>query len=327
VFLLAVLWAPPALSSVLEDVQSRGTLRCGVGGELAGLSLQSDSGAWSGLDVDLCRAVAAAVLGDADKVSFVRLSNQERLDALAAGKVDLLARNTTWTLQRDSSRGMSFVGVFYYDGQGLMLPKERNLRSALELDNATVCVQRNTTSVVNAKRYFSLHRMRLRLLPFDDVVSQRQAYLNGECEAITADQSQLYALRAQFPQPSEHRILPEVISKEPLSPAVRKGDAQWFDIVRWTLFVLIGAEELGLTSDNVERARSEAENPDVRRLLGVEGDSGRPFGLQANWAFQIVRQVGNYQELFQRNLAPLGIRRGLNALWRDGGLMYSPPLR
>lgn len=324
--LLLFLSGNPA-ASTLDEVRQRGSLRCGVNGSLPGLSLRQSDGRWSGLDVDTCRAVAAATLGDADKVSFVLLDNQERLDALARRRVDLLARNTTWTLQRDTERGMRFVGVSYFDGQGLMVPKSKGWHSVLELDGASVCTQTNTTSIANIKRHFMLNRMQVKLVPLETDEAQRQAYEAGKCDATTGDQSQLYSLRAALKQPSAHRILPEVISKEPLSPAVRADDAQWHAIVRWTLFALIDAEEQGIRSENVERVRAKAKNPVIRRFLGGEGNAGAGMGLEADWAYNIIRQVGNYAEIFERNLFPLGVKRGLNALWRDGGLLYAPPIR
>ncbi len=314
-------------ASTLDQVRQRGSLRCGVNGALSGLSLRQGDGRWSGLDVDICRAVAAATLGDANKVSFVPLDNQERLGALAREQVDLLARNTTWTLQRDTEKGVSFVGVSYFDGQGLMVPKSKGWHSVLELDGASVCTQTNTTSVDNIKRHFMLNRMAVKLVPLETAEAQRQAYEAGKCDAITSDQSQLYSLRTALKQPSAHRILPEVISKEPLSPAVRTGDTQWHAIVRWTLFTLIDAEELGISSENVARVRGQAKNPVIRRFLGVDGNAGAGMGLEADRAYNIIRQVGNYAEIFERNLNPLGIKRGLNALWRDGGLLYAPPIR
>lgn len=329
-FILALLFltlARTTAASTLEDVRKRGSLRCGVNGLVPGLSLQKPDGTWSGMDTDICRAVAAATLGDAQKVSFVPLSNQERLVALKNDRVDLLARNTTWTLGRDTDMGMSFVGVSYYDGQSLMVPKARGFHSVLELSGVSICVQSETTSIDNIKRFFSLNRMGVKLIPVDSEGAMRQAYLDGKCEAVTSDQSQLYALRDSLPDASAHRILPEVVSKEPLSPAVRKGDPQWFDIVRWTLFVLIDAEELGIHSENVERVRSDAKKPAIRGFLGVEGSTGTGMGLNADWGYNIIRQVGNYAEVFERNLEPLGIKRGLNALWRDGGLLYAPPIR
>lgn len=325
--LAMLLLAQTATAATLDEVRERGSLRCGVNGNLAGLSLRKADGEWTGMDVDICRAVATAVLGDAGKVEFLALSNQERLDALAKDRVDLLSRNTTWTLTRDTAHGMRFVAISYFDGQGLMVPRAKGYRSVLELDGIKVCVQTRTTSVDNLKRFFTMNRMGLKLLPFDSAEEQLQAYAMGKCDALTSDQSQLYSLLSTLPNPSEHEILPELISKEPLGPAVRKDDAQWVDIVRWTLFALIEAEELGITSVNVNQARQQATNPVIRGLLGVEGNSGAAMGLDADWAYKAIRQVGNYGQIFERNLSELGIKRGLNALWRDGGLLYAPPVR
>jgi len=325
VFLLA--FVANISANTLDEVRKRGKVRCGVNGAVPGLSLLQSDGSWSGLDVDFCRAVAAAALGDADKVAFVPLTNEERLGALAGKEVDVLARNTSWTLHRDIEQQMCFVGVSYYDGQGLMVPKAKGWRSVLELDGASVCVLANTTSVANVKRHFMRNRMQLKLVTVDTEQARRQAYEEGKCDAITSDQSQLYALRTSLQEPSAHRILPEVISKEPLSPAVRKDDSLWYATVRWTLFTLINAEELGINSKNVEQIRGRAQSPEMRSFLGAEGNAGAGMGLEADWAYNIIRQVGNYAEIFERNLAPLGIKRGLNALWRDGGLMYAPPIK
>jgi general L-amino acid transport system substrate-binding protein len=325
--LCALLAFTGASAGTLEKVREHGKLRCGVNGEVAGLSLQQADGAWSGLDVDICRAVAAATLGDANKVEFIPLSNQQRLSALAQNQIDVLARNTTWTLQRDTAYDMNFVGVSYYDGQGLMLPKAKGVFSVLELDGVSVCVQANSTSPENIKRFFTRHRMKLKLIPFASAEQQREGYQSGQCDAISSDQSQLYALRAQMAQADAQRILPEILSREPLGPAVRKTDAQWQDIVRWSLFALIDAEEKGIDSGNVQRVRQQAKSQDIRRFLGVKDNSAAAMGLNADWAFNIISQVGNYREIFERNLRPLGIKRGLNALWRDGGLMYAPPIR
>ena len=330
--LVALLLASsPALADAgdtLDAIQGRGLLRCGVNGEIPGLSHQDEGGAWSGLDVDFCRAVAAAALGGADKVRFVPLATAERLDALAQNRIDLLARNTTWTLSRDLSHGMTFVGVLYFDGQGFIVPRETALMSTLELSGKPICALANSTSLDNAKRYFARHRMALDLVRFDTLALAQQAYLSGKCMALTTDQTQLHALRATLSDPRSHRILPEIISKEPLSPAVRKGDERWLDIVRWTLFVLIDAEELGLTSANVVRAAEQAESEDVRLLLDKDGRTAKSLGLEAGWSQRVIAQVGNYGEVFDRNLgaqSDLKMQRGLNALWNEGGLMFAPP--
>jgi len=329
--LMLVLTAvPSAPADTLEAVTERGQLRCGVNGELRGLSYRDANGVWSGLDVDFCRAVAAAVLGSRDSVVFVPLSNAERLSALAKDRVDLLARNTTWTLSRDLGHGMTFVGVLYFDGQGFMVPRESGLMSTLGLGGTRICALAGSTSLDNARRYFARHRMALELDRFDTLEAAQAAYLDGDCLGLTADQSQLHALRSGFADPRAHRILPEVIAKEPLSPAVRKGEPGWLDIVRWTLFVLIDAEELGISSVNLARAAAQAKSEEVRLLLDVEGRMATHLGLQAGWSQRIIAQVGNYAEIFERNLgaqSALKIQRGLNALWNNGGLLYAPPAR
>lgn len=319
-----------AWAGTLSEVRERGTLRCGVNGEVPGLSYRAPDGAWSGLDVDFCRAVAAAALGDPAKVELIALSNAERLDALAANRIDLLARNTSWTLSRDLGKGMSFVGVLYFDGQGFIVPRDEQVMSTLDLGGKRVCAIADTTGPDNARRYFARHQMTLELKTFPDLAAARAAYLAGECGALTADQTQLHALRQGLDDPRAHRILPEVISKEPLSPAVRKGDAAWHDIVRWTLFTLINAEELGIDSANVEQAQARATSEEVRSLLDVEGASAAWLGVEPGWGIRVIKGVGNYAEVFERNLgsgSPLKIKRGLNALWTDGGLLYAPPAR
>ncbi len=321
---------PTAVAGTLEDVQSRGVLRCGVNGEVPGLSFKDANGAWSGLDVDFCRAVAAAVLGQADKVDLVPVSAANRFDVLREGEVDLLARNTTWTLSRDLDLEIVFVSTLYYDGQGFMVRRDTNTLSALELNKKPVCALADTTGPENARRYFTRHRMVLELKEYPDIKAAVQAYLKGACYALTTDHSQLHAARAALDAESAHRILPEVISKEPLAPAVRRDDARWFDIVRWTLFTLVNAEEAGIDSTNVEQARARARSEEVRLLLDVDGSTGSLLGLQKGWSFRVIDQVGNYAEIFERNLgsgAALKIKRGLNALWRDGGILYAPPAR
>jgi general L-amino acid transport system substrate-binding protein len=319
-----------ALAGTLDAVAARGTLLCGVGGDIPGLSYKDGAGAWSGLDVDFCRAVAAAALGDADKVELVALDNAARLDALREKRIDLLARNTTWTMSRDLDYGMRFVDVLYYDGQGFMVPRKSGLMTALALGGKRVCSLSSSTSLDNARRYFTRNRMALKLKAFDNLADAKAAYLTGKCDAITTDQSQLYALRSTLEDPRSQRILPEVISKEPLSPAVREEDQRWFDLVRWTLFVLIDAEEQGIDSTNVGRAREEARSEDTRRLLDLDGRAAKHLGVAPGWTYRIIKAVGNYAEIFDRNLgesSPLKIKRGLNALWRDGGILYAPPAR
>jgi general L-amino acid transport system substrate-binding protein len=325
--LVLALFLRSAHTATLDEARQRNSIRCGVNGELPGLSLRQADGSWSGMDVDLCRAVAAAVLGDADRVEFVPLSNEERLSALTDERIDLLARNTTWTLSRDTTKGIRFVGTSYFDGQGLMVPRAKGHRSVLELSGISVCVQAHTTSPGNLQRFFTMNRMSVQVLPFEDARAQLAAYEAGKCDALSTDQSQLYALRSTLQDPKAHMILPEIISKEPLGPAVRDGDPQWADVARWTLYALIEAEEQGISSVNVEQARRQATNPVIQGFLGTKGDTGSAMGLDAEWAYRIIGQVGNYSEIFERNLGRLGIKRGLNALWRDGGLLYAPPVR
>jgi len=319
-----------AASDTLEEVKERGKLRCGVNGAVPGLSYQDDAGSWTGLDVDFCRAVAAAVLGDKEKVEFVPLKIDERLSALSEDRIDLLARNTTWTLSRDLGQGMTFAGILYHDGQGFMVPRDANLMSTLELGGKRICTLKGSTSQDNVRRYFTRHRMELQLESFDSLEQAKQAYLEGKCDALTSDQSQLFSLRTTLEDPGVHRILGEVISKEPLGPAVRKGDARWFDVVRWTLYLLIDAEELGIDSANADRAREQAKGDETRLLLDADGQTAALLGLEPGWSHRVIRQVGNYSEVFERNLgaqSPRKIKRGLNALWRDGGLLYAPPAR
>jgi general L-amino acid transport system substrate-binding protein len=324
------LTASQARAGTLEDVKARGALRCGVNGELPGLSYKDDKGAWSGLDVDFCRAVAAATLGKADKVELVPLNNSDRFDALREGEVDLLSRNTTWTLSRDLDLGMAFAGILYHDGQGFMVPRGTSILSVMELSRKRICAIEDSTSPTNAEAFFTRNRMQLELVLVKDANAAKAAYQAGKCDAITTDHSQLHALRAELGDPALNRILPEVISKEPLSPAVRQGDQVWFDIVRWTLFLLIDAEELGIDSTNVDGARALAKTAEVRGLLDVAGATAGMLGVEPGWSYRVIKQVGNYAEIFDRNLgdqSPLKIKRGLNALWRDGGILYAPPTR
>jgi len=317
-------------AATLDEVKARGSLRCGLNGEVPGLSYRDPGGGWSGLDVDFCRGVAAAVLGDAGKLELVPLSAAKRLDALREGRIDLLSRNTTWTLSRDIGHELTFAGVLFFDGQGFLVRRDAGLMSALELDGKRICALTDSTSPDNARRYFGRHRMRLELQGFDSLQAAKQAYLEGQCDALTTDQSQLHSLRQGLEDPRAHRILPEIISKEPLSPAVRKGDARWLDIVRWTLFLLIDAEELGIDSTNVDRAAEQAQSDEVRLLLDTEGRAAALLGLEPGWSRRVLAQVGNYAEIFDRNLgaqSPLKIKRGLNALWSNGGLLYAPPAR
>lgn len=316
-------------ASTLDTVKSRGELICGVSAGLPGFSLPDEKGNWTGLDVDTCRAVAAAVLGDKDKIKFIPLTAKERFTALQSGEIDVLSRNTTWTHTRDTSLGLNFTGTNYYDGQGFLVQKELGVKSALELDGASVCIQSGTTTELNLADYFRLNGMKFSPVVYDTADQTIQGFAAGRCDILTSDQSQLYALRSKLDNPDSAMVLPEVISKEPLGPVVRQGDDQWFNIVKWTLFAQVNAEEMGLTSANIDEAL-KSDNPSVQRLVGTSGDAGAKLGLDAKWAYNAVKQVGNYGEMFDRNVGPntpLQISRGLNALWSKGGLQYAPPVR
>ena len=326
-----LLTAAQAVSAgaTLDAVKARGYLQCGVNTGLPGFSNADEKGNWTGLDVDLCRAVAAAVFGDASKVRFTPLTAKERLTAVQSGEVDLLSRNTTWTLNRDTSQGLHFTGISYYDGQGFMVSKKLGVKSALELDGAAVCILAGTTTELNLADYFRTHGMTYEPVVFDTGDQTARGFEAGRCDVLTSDQSQLYGLRIKLAEPDKAVVLPDVISKEPLGPVVRQGDDDWFNIVRWTLFALVNAEELGVASSNADEMKSSS-NPEVRRLLGVEGATGTGLGLADDWVYQVVKQVGNYGEVFKRNVgadSPLQVERGLNALWKDGGLQYAPPFR
>jgi general L-amino acid transport system substrate-binding protein len=317
--------------AVFDNVKSKDFVQCGVNvSGLPGFATVDASNNWSGVDVDLCMAVAAAVFGDAKKVKYTPLNAKERFTALQSGEIDMLSRNTTWTSSRDSALGLDFPGVNYYDGQGFMAKKELGVNSALELDGASVCVQAGTTTELNLADYFRANGMQYNPVVFENNDEVLKAYDGGRCDALTTDQSGLYASRVKLSNPDEHVVLPEVISKEPLGPAVRQGDDEWADVVRWTLFAMIQAEEFGITSANVEQIKGETKNPDIQRFLGVIEEKGKELGLPNDFTVQIVSQVGNYGESFARHLgpeSPLKIERGLNALWKDGGLMYSMPFR
>jgi general L-amino acid transport system substrate-binding protein len=313
--------------STLDAVRSRGFVQCGVNTGLAGFAQPDSKGVWRGIDVDVCRAVAAAVFGDASRVRYTPLTSQQRFTAIQSGEVDILSRNTTWTITRDTSLGLNFVGVNYYDGQGFMVPKKLKVKSAKELNGATICVQPGTTNELNLADYFRANRMSFKPVVIEKLEEVLSAYFAGRCDAYTTDQSGLVALRAsRAPNPADHVILPEVISKEPLGPAVRHGDDRWFDIVKWSLFAMIEAEELGLSSKNID-AQTRSANPAIQRFVGASGDIGKMLSLDNKWAYNIVKQVGNYGESFDANLKPLGFERGLNRLWSHGGLMYVPPVR
>jgi general L-amino acid transport system substrate-binding protein len=327
VALALVLGTPAWAQSTLEGVRKKGFVQCGISTGIAGFSAPDSKGAWRGIDVDMCRAIGAAVLGDAAKVRYTPLTTQQRFTAIQSGEVDVLARNTTWTLSRDTTLGLNFVGVNYYDGQGFMVPKKLNVKSAKQLNGATICVQPGTTTELNLADYFRANRMTFKPVVIEKLEEVLNAYFNGRCDAFTTDQSGLVALRAsRAPKPDEQVILPELISKEPLGPAVRHGDDRWFDIVKWSLFAMVEAEELGLTSKNIDE-QAKSPNPAIQRFVGANGDMGKMLGLDNRWAYNIVKQVGNYGESFDANLKPLGFERGLNRLWNQGGLMYVPPIR
>lgn len=313
----------------IGEIQDKGYLQCGVSQGLPGFSNPDSAGAWSGIDVAVCRAVAAAIFGDADAVRFTPLSAKERFTALQSGEIDLLSRNTTWTATRDNSLGLDFAGVTYYDGQGFMVREDLGVESATELSGAAVCTNTGTTTELNVADYFRANDMDYEVVAFEKSDEVVAAYDAGRCDVYTTDASGLYAQRLKLENPDEHIVLPEIISKEPLGPVVRQGDDQFFDLVKWTLFAMINAEELGITSANVEEMAS-SDNPAISRFLGGEGDFGEQLGISNDWAKNIIAEVGNYGEVFEANVGPdteLGIERGLNALWTDGGLMYAPPVR
>jgi len=328
---LALGLEPPVFAGkTLDAVKARGEVSCGVNTSAPGFSSIDGKGRWQGLDVDMCRAVAAAVLGSGEKVKFVPLNSQQRFAALQSGELDILSRNTTWTLTRDASLGIVFAGINYYDGQGFMVPKKLNLDSAKKLNGATVCVQAGTTSEKNVADYFLANNMKYKSVVFETAEAIQSAFFAGRCQVYTTDMSDLAGARTQTSKPDDYMILPDVISKEPLGPAVRRGDDDWFEITRWTLNVMLEAEEAGLTQANVDKMKAESKDPAIQRLLGVSEDTGKLLGLDKEWAYRIVKQVGTYGESFEKNLGPksaLGLPRGVNKLWNHGGLMYSPPVR
>ena len=327
---VAGLAAGAAAAGTLDDVKARGTLNCGVSTGLVGFAAPDANGEWSGFDVGVCRAVAAAVLGDAQAVEFVPTTGKTRFTALASGEIDMLARNTTWTFSRDVDLKFEFVGVNYYDGQGFMAPADLGVSSAADLDGATVCIQTGTTTELNLADFFRSNNMSYEPVPIETNAEAQQQYLAGACDVFTTDASGLAATRATFENPGDHVLMPEIISKEPLGPLVRHGDNNWGDIVRWTLNALITAEELGVTSANLEEMSAGTNNPEINRLLGTEGTLGAMLGLDGDWAKRAIMVGGNYGELFEANIGeatPIGLARGLNAQWTDGGLIYSPPFR
>jgi general L-amino acid transport system substrate-binding protein len=328
-FLAALSLSASAFGKTLETVRKKGFIQCGVSQGLPGFSSPDQKGNWTGIDVDFCRALGSAVLNDPNKVKYTPLSAKERFTALQSGEIDILSRNTSWTLVRDASLGVDFVGVTYFDGQGFMVRKDAGVKTTKDLDGATVCVQLGTTTELNVADFFRTNNMKYKLVAFeknDEVVA---AYDAGRCDVFTTDQSGLYANKVKLKKPDDHVILPDVISKEPLGPVVRHGDNEWADVVRWTFYALIEAEELGVNSKNVD-AMTKSENPAIKRLLGKEGEMGKNLGLDKDWAYRIIKQIGNYAEVFDRNLgtqSSLKIARGQNALWNQGGLQYPMPIR
>lgn len=318
-----------AQADTLEDTIERGAVQCGVSDGLPGFSAPDDDGNWQGIDVDVCRAVAAAVLGDSEAVNYISLNAVERFTALQSGEVDVLSRNTTWTTTRDTTLGLNFTGVTFYDGQGFMVSRDLGITGADELDGASICIQSGTTTELNLADYFRANDMEFNPIVFDTSEQTVGGYQAGRCDVLTSDTSQLAALRIQLDDPSASMILSDVISKEPLGPVVRQGDDLWFNIVKWSLFAMINAEEYGVTSENAEEMLN-SEDPNIARLLGQDGNYGEGMNLEADWAYNIISQVGNYAESFDRNVgmgSPLEIERGVNALWTDGGFQYAPPIR
>jgi general L-amino acid transport system substrate-binding protein len=317
-----------ASAGTLDQVKARGQLICGANPGLAGFGLPDDQGVYKGLDVDACKAIAAAIFNDPNKVKYLPINAKDRPTILASGEIDVLIRNTTWTLSRQTG-GMFFTGINFYDGQGFMVRKKLGVDSALKLDGASVCVQQGTTTELNLADYFRANNMKLEAVVFATDEESTKAYDSGRCDAYTTDASGLYSERLKMSNPDDHIVLPEIISKEPLGPSVRKDDIQWFQIVQWTHYALLTAEELGVTQANVDE-KLKSDNPGIRRLLGVEGSYGEGLGLSKDWAYRAIKAVGNYGEIFERNVgqgSPIKISRGLNALWNKGGLQYAPPIR
>ena len=324
----SVAFATSASAATLDDVKAKGHIQCGVSQGLPGFSNADDSGNWTGLDVDMCRAVAAAVFGDSQAVKFTPLSAKQRFTALSSGEVDILSRNTTWTMTRDTQLGLNFAGVNYYDGQGMMVPTSLGVTSALELDGANICTNTGTTTELNITDYFRANNMSFNLVAFEKADEVVAAYDAGRCDVYTTDRSGLAAQRGKLTAPDSHMVLSEIISKEPLGPVVRQGDDQWFNIVRWSLNAMINAEEMGVSSANVNNMKFDANiTPAVARLIGKEGNFGKELGLSNDWAYNILMQVGNYAESYETNVTPLGLARGVNALWSDGGILYAAPIR
>ena len=315
--------------STLEEVKAKGFVQCGVSQGLPGFSNADDDGNWTGIDVDVCRAVAAAVFGDADKVRYTPSSAKQRFTLLGSGEVDILSRNTTWTMTRDTQLGLNFAGVNYYDGQGMMVPTALGAKSVHDLEGANVCTNTGTTTELNVTDFFRSNNMSFNLITFENDNEVVAAYDAGRCDVYTTDRSGLAAQRVKLTAPDTHVVLPEIISREPLGPVVRQGDDQWFNVVRWSLNAMINAEELGISSANANAMRNSPD-PAIKRLLGIEGEFGAELGLENDWAYNIIDQVGNYAESYEKHVGPdtpLKLARGINALWNDGGILYAPPVR
>jgi general L-amino acid transport system substrate-binding protein len=321
--------AQTAASPTLDAIKAKGFVQCGVTGGVPGFSAPDANNVWTGIEVDYCRALAAAIFNDPTAVRFTSLTSQERFTALSSGEIDVLSRTTTWTMSRDTQLGISFIGTMFYDGQGFMVRKADGITSATELSGAAICIESGTTTELNAADYFAANNMDFNTVVFVDQDEVVKAYEDGRCDVYTTDSSALAAERSKFAVPEDHVILPEIISKEPLGPVVRAGDTGFFNIARWTYFALLEAEELGVTQANVDEMLG-SDNPAIKRLLGVEGEFGAPMGLTNDWAYRIIKHIGNYGESYERNVGPntpIGLERGLNALWKDGGIQYAPPIR
>lgn len=326
---LAISATGASAQATLAQVKQRGILNCGSNTGLAGFGVPDAQGNWKGLDVDLCRAISATIFNDPNKVKFIPLSAKDRFTALQSGEVDVLVRNSTWTMTRDASLGLLFTGVNYYDGQGFLVRKKLGVNSALQLNGASVCTQQGTTTELNLADYFRANNLKYEVVAFATSDETVKAYDAGRCDAFTTDASGLYAERLKLTNPDEHLVLPEIISKEPLGPAVRNTDPQWFNLIKWVHFAMLNAEELGVTQANVDE-KTKSDNPEIKRLLGTEGKFGEQVGLTADWVVRIVKHVGNYGESFERNVGQgslLKIARGQNGLWTKGGLQYAPPVR
>ncbi|MDW7745497.1 amino acid ABC transporter substrate-binding protein [Halomonas sp.] len=319
-----------ASAATLDEVQKRGELRCGVNVGLSGFSSPDQDGTWQGLDVETCRGIAAAIFDDPEAVSFTPLTAKERFTALQSGEIDVLSRNTTWTATRDNSLGLNFTATTFYDGQGFMVAKDLGIESPDEFNGASICIQSGTTHELNLADYFPSRGIEIQTVTFDTPDQTAQGFASGRCDILTSDTSQLSALRLQLPEPDSVEILETLISKEPLGPVVRQGDDQWLDIVKWSIFAMVNAEELGVNSDNVDDMKADPPNPQVARLLGVDGDYGEQLGLENDWAYNLISHVGNYGEVFASTVgedSPMQISRGVNALWNEGGILYAPPVR